>query len=82
VVSSEREMKILNIAGLEYLERFLSRVVEDYDDHDPQAWASHAEAVQMNTPTGDDIIIEVRQSESISGRPETLTIPAKYFANL
>jgi hypothetical protein len=82
VVSSEREMKILTIAGLEYLEQFLSRVVEDYDEHDPQAWASHAEAVQMNTPTGDDIVIEVRQSESISGRPETLTILAKYFANL
>jgi hypothetical protein len=74
-------MKILTIAGLDYLEQFLSRVVEDYDEHDPQAWASHAEAVQMNTRKGDDIIIEVRQSESTTGRPETLTIPKKYFAN-
>jgi len=74
-------MKILTPAGLNYLEQFLISVVEDYDEHDPQAWASHAEAVQMTTRKGDDIIIEVRQSESISGRPETLTIPAKYFAN-
>ncbi len=74
-------MKILTIAGLDYLEQFLSRVVEDYDEHDPQAWASHAEAVQLNTRKGDDIIIEVRQSESTTGRPETLTIPKKYFAN-
>jgi hypothetical protein len=78
----ESEMKILTIAGLEYLEQFLSRVVEDYDEHDPQAWSSHAEAVQMNTPQGDDIIIEVSQSESNTGRPETLTIPTKYFANI
>jgi hypothetical protein len=75
-------MKILTIAGLDYLERFLSSVVEDYDEHDPQAWASHAEAVQMNTRKGDDIIIEVRQTESTTGRPETLTIPEKYFANI
>jgi hypothetical protein len=58
---------------------WLYSVVDDFDNHDQDAWISHAEAVAMNTPKGDDVVIEVRITESLTGRPETLKLPPQWF---
>jgi hypothetical protein len=58
---------------------WLYSVVEDFDNHDQDAWISHAEAVAMNTPAGDDVVIEVRITESLTGRPETFKLAPQWF---
>jgi hypothetical protein len=58
---------------------WLYSVVEDFENHDQDAWISHAEAVAMNTPKGDDVVIEVRITESLTGRPETFKLPPQWF---
>lgn len=44
-----------------------------------EAWYLDAEEAAMNAQPGDDIVIELRASDSKSGRPETLTIPLQCF---
>jgi hypothetical protein len=59
---------------------WLSSVVEDFENHDQDAWISHAEAVAINTRKGDDVVIEVRANESLTGRPETFKLsPDSFF---
>ncbi len=57
----------------------LSSVVDDFENHDQDAWISHAEAVAINTRKGDDVVIEVRANESLTGRPETFKLPPQWF---
>jgi len=72
-------MLILNQTGTTNLESFLNKVVDDFENHDFDAWVSHAEAVAMHTQNHDDIILEVSKVESLTGRPETLTLPLAWF---
>jgi hypothetical protein len=73
-------MIFLTSQGENLLTDWLASVVEGFDDHDPQAWLSHAEAVAMNTPKGDDVVIEVRTTESLTGKPETFRLsPDSFF---
>lgn len=58
---------------------WLYSVVDDFENHDQDAWISHAEAVAMNTPEGNDIVIEVRATESLTGRPETFQLYPEWF---
>jgi hypothetical protein len=73
-------MLFLTAHATEVYIHWLSSVVEDFDNHDQDAWISHAEAVAMNTPARDDVIIEVRPNESLTGRPETIKLPPEWFA--
>lgn len=60
--------------------KWLYSVVEDFDNHDQDAWISHAQAVAINTRKGDDVVIEVRANESLTGRPETFKLsPDSFF---
>jgi len=72
-------MIYLTAAATEAYLHLLSSVVEDFENHDQDAWISHAEAVAMNTPAGDDVVIEVRITESLTGRPETFKLPPQWF---
>jgi hypothetical protein len=72
-------MIYLTAAAAEAYLHLLSSVVEDFENHDQDAWISHAEVVAMNTPAGDDVVIEVRITESLTGRPETLKLPPQWF---
>jgi len=72
-------MLILNQMGTTNLKSFLNEVVDDFENHDFDAWVSHAEAVAMHTQNRDDIILEVSNLESLTGRPETLTLPLAWF---
>ena len=72
-------MLILNQTGTSNLESFLNKVVYDFENHDFDAWVSHAEAVAMHTQNQDDIILEVNKVESLTGRPETLILPLAWF---
>ncbi len=58
---------------------WLYSVVDDFDNHDQDAWISHAEAVALNTRKGDDVVIEVRTTESLTGRPETFKLSPNWF---
>jgi hypothetical protein len=73
-------MIFLTSQGEDLLTDWLASVVEGFDD--PDAWVSHAEAVAMNTPKGDDVVIEVRTTESLTGKPETFKISPDYFFTL
>jgi hypothetical protein len=72
-------MIYLTAAATEAYLHLLSSVVEDFENHDQDAWISHAEAVAMNTPKGDDVEIEVRITESLTGRPETFKLSPNWF---
>ena len=67
-------MIFLTAPATEVYIHWLYSVVDDFENHDQDAWISHAEAVAMNTPAGDDIVIEVRATESMTGRPETFQL--------
>ena len=58
---------------------WLYSVVANFENHDQGAWISHAETVAMDTPKGDDVVIEVRITESLTGRPETLKLSPESF---
>tara|TARA_R110000868_G_C10783787_1_gene755735 strand:+ start:718 stop:960 length:243 start_codon:yes stop_codon:yes gene_type:complete len=73
-------MLFLTAHATEVYINWLSTVVEDFDNHDQDAWVSHAEAVAWNTPARDDVIIEVHANESLTGRPETIKLPPEWFA--
>lgn len=47
--------------------------------HDKDDWIGHAEAVALTAAPTDDFVLEVRAIESISGNPETLTMPREWF---
>jgi hypothetical protein len=71
-------MIFLTSQGEDLLTDWLASVVEGFEDS--YAWVSHAEAVAMNTPKGDDVVIEVRTTESLTGRPETFRLsPDSFF---
>lgn len=72
-------MIFLTSQGEDLLIEWLASVVDGFEDQDPHAWLSHAESVAMNTPKGDDVVIEVRTTESLTGRPETLKLPPDSF---
>lgn len=72
-------MLFLTAHATEVYIHWLSSVVEDFDNHDQDAWISHAEGVAMNAAEGEDIVIEVRTNESLTGKPETLKLPPKWF---
>jgi hypothetical protein len=72
-------MLILNQTGTANLESFLYEYVDDFENHDFDAWVSHAEAVAMHTQNHDDIILEVSKLESLTGNAETLTLPRAWF---
>lgn len=75
-------MLILNQMGTTNLKSFLNEVVDDFENHDFDAWVSHAEAVAMHTQNQNDIIFEVSKVESLTGSPETLTLPLAWFQSL
>jgi hypothetical protein len=75
-------MLILNQTGESNLKSFLNKVVDDFENQDFDAWVSHAEAVAMHTQNQDDIILEVSKLESLTGRPETLTLPLAWFQSV
>ena len=58
---------------------WLYSVVDNFENHNQDAWISHAETVAMDTPKGDDVVIEVRITESLTGRPETLKLSPESF---
>jgi len=73
-------MLFLTAKAQEVYIHWLSTVVEDFDNQDQDAWVSHAECVAMNAEKGEDIVIEVRTNESLTGRPETFKLPPEWFA--
>jgi len=69
----------LKTYGKEVLVAWLALVVKNFKDHDVRAWISQAEQSALDTPEGDDIVIEVRASESLTNCPQTLTLSQNCF---
>ena len=72
-------MLILNQTGTTHLKSFLSKVVDDFENHNFDAWVTHAEELAMHTQNEDDIILEVNTLESLTGRPETIKMQRNWF---
>jgi len=72
-------MLILNQTGTTNLGLFLSKFVDDFENHNFDSWVSHAEAIAMHTQNHDDIILQVSKLESLTGNAETLTLPLAWF---
>jgi hypothetical protein len=69
----------LKTYGKEVLVAWLALVAKNFKDHDVEAWISQAEQIALDTPEGDDIVIEVRTAESLTNRPQTLTLSRNCF---
>jgi len=72
-------MLILNQTGTTHLKSFLNKVVDDFENHNFDAWVSYAEDVAMNTQNQDDIILEVSTFESLTGRDESIKMQRNWF---
>lgn len=72
-------MLVLTPKGTINVIKFLAANVANFENHSKDDWISHAEAVAMDTQVGDDIVLEVHTIESVTGRPETLTMPISWF---
>ena len=68
-------MIFLTEQGEQQLIDWLNTATEDCGDH--HAWVSHAEAVAMDTPKGEDVVIHV--FNPVTKTPETLRLSPDAF---
>ena len=73
-------MKLINETGKAKINAWLDAVEARRSHIDwNKGWESHAERVAEDAAEGEDVIIEMRGSQTISGTPETLKLCSECF---